>query len=101
MTRILWSRKALRDLDAIEAYIAQHNPIAAKRVVQKIVRRTDRLLLLPQSGGFVEEDESYRYRQVLQGNYRVIYRFQPGDNLVFIITVIHAARLLDPDTLES
>lgn len=100
MTRIIWSRKSLRDLDGIEAYIAQHNAVAARRVVQKIVRRTDRLLLFPQSGGYVEEDEARRYRQVLQGNYRVIYRFEPDDHLVFIITVIHAARLLDPDALE-
>jgi hypothetical protein len=30
-------------------------------------------MLFPNSGGFVEEDELHRYRQVLQGNYRVIY----------------------------
>ncbi len=30
MTRIVWSPKSLRDLQAIEAYIAQFNPVAAK-----------------------------------------------------------------------
>jgi toxin ParE1/3/4 len=101
MTQIIWSPKSSQDLDGIHAYVAQHNPTAAKRLIQKIIRRTDRLVLFPNSGGYVEEDESRRYRQVLQGNYRVIYRYDPGADAVLIITVIHAARLLDPQTLDD
>jgi len=101
MTQIIWSPKSLRDLDGIEAYIAKHNPVAAKRLVQKIIRRTDRLELFPNSGGYVEEDESHRYRQVLQGNYRVIYRYDPNANAAIVVTVIHAARLLDPDMIDN
>jgi addiction module RelE/StbE family toxin len=100
MTRIVWSPKALRDLNGIEGYIAQHNPTAAKRLVQKLIRRMDRIERFPRSGGLVEEDERGRYRQVLEGNYRVIYRHDTDTNQAFVITVIHAARLLDPDRLE-
>lgn len=101
MTTILWSPKSLRDLDGIEGYVAQHNPTAAKRLAQKIIRRTDRLILFPNSGGYVEEDETRRYRQVLQGNYRVIYRYDSASDVALVITVIHAARLLDPDSLTD
>ena len=100
MTRIVWSAKSLRDLEAIEGYIGQFNPVAAKRLVQKIVKRTRRLQRFPSSGGYVEEDELKRYRQVLQGNYRVIYRHNPAHGIVYVVTVLHAARLLDPDLLE-
>ncbi|MDX1944585.1 MAG: type II toxin-antitoxin system RelE/ParE family toxin [Pirellulaceae bacterium] len=100
MTRIVWSRRSLDDLDAIEAYIAKDHPAAARRVVQRIVKRTDRLCPFPKSGGFVEEDDHHRYRQVIQGNYRVIYRFEEASNIVFIITVIHGARLLDLEGLN-
>jgi len=99
MTRVIWSRRALDDLDAIEAYIAKDNATAARRLVAKIVHRTKRIELFPESGGFVEEDESHRYRQVLHGNFRVIYRYEAAANTAFVISVIHAARLLDPDTL--
>ena len=54
----------------------------------------------PNSGGYVEEDDSRRYRQVLQGNYRVIYRFDAASDTAFVVTVIHAARLLDPDSID-
>lgn len=101
MTTILWSPKSLRDLDGIEGYIAQHNPTAGRRLVQKIIGRTDRLVLFPNSGSFVEEDELRRYRQVLQGNYRVIYRYDSTTDVATVITVIHAARLLDPDSLSD
>ena len=101
MTRIIWSPKSVRDLAEIEAYIAQHNPVAAKRLVQKIIRRTDRLQSSPNSGGLVEEDERRRYRQVLLGNYRVIYRYDQEEKTAIIITVIHAARLLDTDELDK
>lgn len=100
MTAILWSPKSLRDLEGIEGYVAQHNPTAARRLVQKIIGRTDRILHFPNSGGFVEEDELHRYRQVLQGSYRVIYRYDAATDVATIITVIHAARLLDPDALS-
>jgi hypothetical protein len=36
---------------------------------------------------------------VLQGNYRVIYRYDAAAKTAFVITVLHAARLLDPDEL--
>jgi addiction module RelE/StbE family toxin len=100
MMAILWSPKSLRDLDAIEGYVAQHNPVAAHRLVQKVIRRTDRLQHFPLSGGCIPEDEGRVYRQVLQGNYRVIYRYDESAKQVLVVTVIHAARLLDPDTLE-
>jgi plasmid stabilization system protein ParE len=70
-------------------------------LVQKIVRRADRLEKFPNSGSYVEEDDSRRYRQVLQGNYRVIYRYDPQSNTAVVLTVIHAARLLDVGDLED
>ena len=101
MTRVVWSPKSIRDLDAIHDYVAQFNPVAAKRLIQKIVQRTDRLLRFPLSGGVVPEDDFSVYRQVLHGNYRVIYRHQAEQAVVRIITVTHAARLLDPERLNE
>jgi plasmid stabilization system protein ParE len=59
MIRIVWSQKSLRDLDAIQAYVSTFSPTAASRLVQKIIRRTDRLMAYPNSGGLVEEDEAH------------------------------------------
>ncbi|MCE5228691.1 type II toxin-antitoxin system RelE/ParE family toxin [bacterium] len=38
------------------------------------------------------------YRELILGKYRIIYRFK--SNLVEILTILHAARLLDPKRLR-
>jgi plasmid stabilization system protein ParE len=49
----------------------------------------------PNSGGFVVEDPTHTYRELIEGNYRIIYRRDKG--AVVIASIYHAARLLNPD----
>lgn len=93
MAQIVWDPVALEHLDGIANWIAKDSPAAAHRLVQRIFKRMERLELFPLSGGFIAEDDRQIYREIIQGNYRVIYRVA-GDT-VFIVTVYHAARLLD------
>jgi toxin ParE1/3/4 len=93
MAQIIWDPIALDQLDGIAAWIAKDSPAAAKRLVQRIYKRLERLEMFPLSGGFIAEDDRQIYREIIQGNYRVIYRAS-GDT-VFIVAVYHAARLLD------
>ena len=92
MAQITWDPVALDDLDEIARYIAKHSPAAARRLVQRIFDRVDRLRKFPRSGGFIPEDSRQIYRQLIQGNYRVIYRCENED--LFVVAVYHAARLL-------
>ncbi len=93
MAQIIWDPVALDHLDAIAAWIAKDSPAAAKRLVQRIFKRLERVEMFPLSGGFIAEDDRQIYREVIQGNYRVIYRV--SDDTVIIVAVYHAARLLD------
>jgi toxin ParE1/3/4 len=43
MKRVVWLRRASRDLDAILGYIAQDNPAAAKQLVSAIREQVDLL----------------------------------------------------------
>ena len=98
MARIIWTPKALDDLDSLLAFIAKDSPIAARRFAQKIIQRVDLLATQPLLGGLIAEDDSRIYRQIIQGNYRVIYR---TDGIrIFIVAVHHAARLLESENLE-
>jgi plasmid stabilization system protein ParE len=51
----------------------------------------------PDLGGFLPEDEAHRYRQLIEGNYRIIYR--RDKNSVIIASIYHATRILNPDDL--
>jgi toxin ParE1/3/4 len=88
---------ALDDLDEIARYIERHSPAAARRLVQRIFDRVERLKRFPRSGGFIPEDNRQLYRQLIQGNYRVIYRCDDED--VFVVAVYHGARLLPTSRL--
>jgi plasmid stabilization system protein ParE len=82
--------------DAI-AYVERHAPVAARRLAQRIMSRIRSLRRFPEAGGFVPEDETNRYRELIEGNYRIIYRLH--NQAVVIVAVYHAARLLRPDDL--
>lgn len=92
MAQVIWDPVAADDLDEIARYVARDSPVAAKRLVERIFERVEKLERFPLTGGFLEEDSRKLYRQLVQGNYRIIYRCQ--DDNVFIVAVYHAARQL-------
>jgi len=60
--------------------------------------RIESLQQHPNLGGYVAEDDTHTYREVLQGNYRVIYRTEKND--VYLVAIHHSARLLDVKSIE-
>ena len=99
MARIIWTMRAADEYGAAVEYIARDAPVAAKRLAQRIMQRIRSLRKFPDSGGFIPEDDSRRYRQLIEGNYRIIYRRH--QDAVVIASIYHAARLLNPDDLAS
>jgi addiction module RelE/StbE family toxin len=97
MAQVIWDPVALDDLEAIAKYIERDSPAAADRLVQRIFDRVEKLEKHPLTGGFLDEDNRKIYRQLIQGNYRIIYRCQSAD--VLIVAVYHAARLLPSDRI--
>ena len=65
--RVVWSRRALQDVEAIADYIAQDSPAYAAAVVRRIVHQTRLLSRFPRSGRKVPEfdDEDIRERGTL------------------------------------
>jgi plasmid stabilization system protein ParE len=99
MAKLVWSPASLRDIASIVAFIAADSPVAAKRFREKLLARTRQLKTTPLMGGYVLEDESRTYRELLHGNYRVIYRCDIAGKTAYIVAVHHAARLLNPTDL--
>jgi plasmid stabilization system protein ParE len=58
--KVVYAQRALADLMAIEAYIAQHNPLAAKRVLSAIKSGIDALEQFPKLGLAIDNDNRYR-----------------------------------------
>ena len=78
-------------MEAIRAYIARDSPQYADLVVERIVAAVELLESSPRSGRVVPEVGDELLREVIHGNYRLVYRL-PGE-IIEIATVFHGSRL--------
>lgn len=93
MVRINWTLQAKSDLKDIAEYISKDSKLYAKRQVFKIRNRTEILKFQKSSGRIVPEIQEKNIREVLEGNYRIIYKVV-NKNRIDILTVHHTAREL-------
>ncbi len=93
MANVIWTELALEDLKSIHDFIAQDSSYYAHRFTAKIVKRVKILERHPKIGKKVPEFDDEYIRELLEGNYRIIYRIQSRDQ-IGIARVHHSARLL-------
>lgn len=99
MARLIWAEPALQDLEQISDYIALDNPVAAKRLVQKVFLQVERLQEFPEMGPFAQDLAGSRYRHLIIRPLRIFYRVQ--DDSVYIVYVMRSERLLRLSDLEE
>lgn len=72
--------------------MAQTSPEYARRIVDKLTRRSIQIAAFPFSGRAVPEYEINEVREVIEGLYRVIYLVKEQDDQIEVLAVIHSAR---------
>ncbi|WP_445371654.1 type II toxin-antitoxin system RelE/ParE family toxin [Methylomonas sp. HW2-6] len=87
---VIWTPRAKNDLKAIHDYIAQDSPLTAKRIVQELVEKTDKLLTAPYMGKKVPEFDKEALREIGVHSWRIIYQIRL--NQTFVVTVVHKRR---------
>lgn len=92
MGKITWSVLARQDLWEIHDYIAGDSPFYAEKTIEKFFERVAILEKLPQIGRTVPEFEDETIRELVEGNYRIVYWLQ--DKNITVLRVHHSARLL-------
>lgn len=90
--RVVWSPRAVEDLEAIAEYITADSSAYAAAVVKRILNTARHLSQLPFAGRIVPELADQNVREWFVYSYRVIYRIE--DEVVTIATVVHGRRLL-------
>jgi len=91
--QVVWSARALADVDAIASYIAADSPFYAGSVVRRILTLTRTLEQFPFAGRKVPEFDDDKLRELFAYSYRIMYRVEPGE--VTIAAVIHGKRSLE------
>lgn len=87
--KVVWLRTALRNLDQTAAYIAQDNPDAANRVVERLREATERLARYPDSG---RPGRVAGTRELIAPGLPFILPYRVRQKRIEILRVLHASR---------
>jgi len=94
MAQLNWTNQSKNDLISIAEYISQDSRKYARIQIKRIRERARQLKTHPNSGRIVPELDNPRIRELIIGNYRIIYCLV-SEERVDILTVHHSARLLN------
>ena len=89
---LLWSDQAGGDLDAIADFIAIDDPVAAVQWVEELVATAERVPHAPRMDRKVREFAREDVRELIHGNYRIVYRITPES--IEVLTVFEGHRRL-------
>ena len=91
MAEVRFSENALKDMDGIAAYIARDSEFHAAKQVERFFESAERLKTHPRVGRMVPEVGHPSIRELIVGNYRMMYHLSE-DDLAEVLTVHHSAR---------
>jgi plasmid stabilization system protein ParE len=85
--RVDWSKKAELDIKSIYERYLRHSLLAAENRLRTIRDRTSQLADFPDSGRMMPEFENRYLRELIEGDYRIIYERFP--DRIEIVSVAH------------
>ncbi|MFY7998747.1 MAG: type II toxin-antitoxin system RelE/ParE family toxin [Candidatus Kapaibacteriota bacterium] len=95
MAEIIWSKQANDDLHQIFSFYLEQSPPFAKATIDRLMKAVTRLEVFPSSGRIVPEIGKKHIREILVGNYRVLYSIM-SEAEILILTIHHSAQPLLP-----
>lgn len=99
--RVLWTRTARRDLEAIVAYIATDNLDNALAVLDRLEERAASLTTVAERGRLVPDLQSiglHQYRELIERRWRIVYRIEADS--VMVLAVFDGRRDLESVLLD-
>lgn len=96
--RLIWTDNAINRIEGIAEYIREENPTAGKKWKIAIFEKAQLLRKFPRMGRVVPELNQDEIREIISGNYRIIYLIER--NRVSILTVRHSKQLFTTDWTE-
>jgi toxin ParE1/3/4 len=91
MVKIVWTEQSVSDLKDIFDYISKDSKRYAGNQINRIKSKTFILKSRPESGRMVPEIGMSEIRELIEGNYRIIYRIYSNESIE-ILTIHHSAR---------
>ena len=95
--KIIWSPLAIDRASEIAEYITLDKPSAANKWINTVFSKVEQLASSPEIGRVVPEIGNEQFRELIYGNYRIIYRIEKKQLL--ILTIRHGKQILPIDEI--
>ncbi|QQS52402.1 MAG: type II toxin-antitoxin system RelE/ParE family toxin [Bacteroidota bacterium] len=99
MVKIVWTEIATNDLKEIFDYIAQDSIRYASITTFKIYHHAQEIRINPFIGRIVPEFNEIKIRELIEGNYRIIYAIK-NELQVDVLRIYHSARSLKRKSIQ-
>jgi plasmid stabilization system protein ParE len=96
--RISWSLLSIERIQEIADYIARDNISAANDWIDATFKKVGQLKTAPEIGRVVPELKRNDMRELIHGNYRIIYSYSKSS--IAILTVRHFKQLLPREEIR-
>ncbi len=90
MASVRWTVGAREDLRGTVYFVSRYSEMYGAALAARIVSSVDRLETFPMLGRMVPEYSDENLREIIVGNYRVVYLFDGSD--IGIVAVVHGSR---------
>jgi len=97
--KIIWSPIAIDRASEIAGYIAQDKPSAAENWINTVFYKVEQLKSSPEIGRIVPEINNNYFRELIYGNYRIIYRIEKKQ--ISILTIRHGKQILPINEIKA
>jgi plasmid stabilization system protein ParE len=95
--KLVWTPLAIERASEIAEYISQDKPSAAENWINTVFSKVAKLKFAPEVGRPVPELRNNQFRELIYGNYRIIYRVEKQQ--ISILTIRHGMQILPIDEI--
>jgi plasmid stabilization system protein ParE len=99
--RVRITRTAQGDIEEAWSFIAEDSSEEAENFIRRLEAQIETLERFPERCPLIPENEilGTRYRHLLYGDYRTVFRI--AGRTVYVLRIIHGSRLLDTSMFEE
>jgi addiction module RelE/StbE family toxin len=91
VTVVRWTDQAVEDLRSIRLFIERDSPRYGRLVAERLYEATSQIELFPYSGRMVPELNREDLRELIVGDYHVVYRVD--GEVALLLTIYRSSRL--------